>query len=1289
MSRHSETSYDGHDTDALRAAIIGNTDEHQFLGAGAGAGKTTVLVEHYFHLLEKNHRPAELVAVTFTDKAAAEMKSRLREKCRAKARKARRDGDEDTEKWEGLLHEVETAPISTIHSLCARLLRENALLAKLDPDFTVLDDVDAQMLLDEVVRQTLLSRLGQEPTADELVVALKYDDAVAAITRLVQDRVQLARVLEDPPYGNGKDLVQAWEARRLEQTIALLREITDHEQFAPTLAHIHTTTGPTGDKLEERRQLICSIVSEYGLNQCDIGSLDAAGCARMLEGLARLRAVRSGSLGQAPAWQRANLSKEDMVAAHHVFIHNDGMLATFDKRRKALDNDPDLDEAAAQTTCALVAEVKAALVAYQTAKDQHSALDFENLMEHTRRLWEAEPDTLAAVSRSLAHVMVDEFQDTNTLQKQVLWPLVTGKPYDPAQPGLLPETGARLFIVGDAKQSIYRFRNADVTVVNTTRQQMPPGVARNNELTRNFRSTEALIDVYNKLFAHPAIMGTEVAQTYQASYAQMTPTRSNPATGQTPLEVHLLTQSHDAVGGGEEDAESEDDAGLARLREHEATWLAQRLVALLNDHEGEICRVQRSNDEGGQWEPVRPGDIAILFRSMRDVALYERALRKAELPYYLVVGQGFFNAQEVQDLVQALRAVENGLDDIALVGALRSPLFGLSDETLYWLGQLGPGPWWWRLQNAARGPEDGARQALVQRINCDQRERLTRAAEVLEGLRHQKNRLSLSALVQAILDRTGFTAVLAAQFGGRQMVSNARKLVELAGEFEAQRQTLGQGGLRDFIEHLKRMTAEEVREGQAPVEEEAGNSIKLITYHSAKGLQWPIVIVPDLCRKPGGGGFGPPYRFHGDEGLVVNTTYLVKPRGDNSGSYWPPLGRLIKERNDAEEEAENRRLFYVAATRAQDLLLLSGVAQLTTGRENPGAVYADARKGPLGWINEARPGALWADNGNEAADAFWRWEGDTLVGAEAPLDPTRVYAPSATANASAGQPEVAPLAERLEPVKPSVDGQRRFAATDLSLYGHCPRLYELERRMGLPGAEPSLGQGAATDKLSPLEFGTIVHRVLQLVGTAGQTELDRLVPANAPVLRLDSLLDRRAAREARKIRRRVQAFLDSDVYHDLFRPESKLRSEASLTVALEIEGETALVEGKIDALIETPDGQWHLIDYKAAERDDQHHAQYVVQLGLYCHAVKQATGKLPATAALVYLTADQADVRSLDVADATTDAQAAAREAIEGIWRGEFPTREQDCGYCVGRNVCQAQPPREDGVDSDEVVEDE
>lgn len=594
-----------------------------------------------------------------------------------------------------------------------------------------------------------------------------------------------------------------------------------------------------------------------------------------------------------------------------------------------------------------------------------------------------------------------------------------------------------------------------------------------------------------------------------------------------------------------------------------------------------------------------------------------------------------------------------------------------------WEGSPEPDQGRSRVGSGSGEPSHGVKATAQDFLNTTQRERLQRAAALLADLQQRKNRLPLAALVQELLDRTGLPAVLAGQFGGRQLVSNVRKLVALAGEFEAGRQTQGQGSLRDFIEHLKRMTTEEVREGQAPVEEEAGDSIKLITYHSAKGLQWPIVVVPDLCRRPGGG-FGAPYRWHRDLGLVAKTTRLQQ--GSEDTGYWPPPGRALKTRNDAEEEAESRRLFYVAATRAQDLLLLSGVTQLT----QQGAVLSEAQQGPLGWLNEALGDPLWAEGGNAPGERCWRWAGHGLEECQEAVTSAEPWQRPGPAPATAA-PDLDRLRAQLAPIALADRGQWRFTATELSLYSHCPRLYELEVRLGLPGVTPAFTAQAEAGKLSPLELGTVVHRVLQLVGSGGRAALDEWVPEGATMLRLDTKLDKRAVAAIPRIRRQVLEFVASPLYTELFGGDTHLRSEALIAARLTVDGQPVIVEGKLDALVEDRvTGERHLLDYKTGELDVAKEAQYRVQLGLYCQAVQQATGSLPASARLLYLTRTGLKTVELDVPADTARAVEQAEAAITGLWRGEFPERAGQCDYCVGWRFChpaavEAEAGEEDG----------
>jgi ATP-dependent helicase/nuclease subunit A len=1040
-------------------------------------------------------------------------------------------------------------------------------------------------------------------------------------------------------YATPAAIRQHWDDQLPALREALLREILSSDEWRDNLACILESEGPTGDKLEIKRGEVAGAALEKGLDKWSSTSLVTGQCDDQIDTLVEFTGMEpAGNVGSPAAWEKRGLDKKVVTAAIGCFMRSDGAIRKLARRCAQL-QPQELDGKCAALTCALVTETRAAIEAYGRAKREQGLLDFGDLLEGARDLWVQHPEVLQQVRRRVKHLMIDEFQDTNLLQKQVLWPLVTGAPWSPETEVVLPEAGPRLFVVGDAKQSIYRFLNADVTVFNTTRAQMDQAGARNDELTRNFRSTPELIAALNLLFSSEKVMGTDAAERWEASYAPMQADRGNCPAGQSPVEVHLLTEfTH--YGPAESDEEEEGEGELGAGREREARWLARRLVRLLQSGETLIARRQ---GEDTVWDTAKPGDIAILFRAMSDVDLYEKALREVGLPYYLVVGRGFYNSQEVRDVVNALRALENRLDEVALVGALRSPLFGLSDETLYYLGQQGRGAWWDRLRRAAQGgpilEDDEEAPTWEDLLGGEQLQRVQRAVKILEELRLIKNRVSLGELIQELLDRSGLTAVLAREFGGERMVANVRKLVDLAGDYEEGPGPAGRMDLRSFIEYLKLMTTREVREAQAPVEEETGDSIKLITTHSAKGLQWPIVVVPDLCRRPGGNRGGA-YRWHRDLGMAVRETRDQK-EGD-SGSYWPPATTALKEQNDAEDEAEERRLFYVAATRARDLLILSGVAHLKAD----GSVKAQDAKRPLGWINQAGAGALWSDDDNQEGESLWAWEGGELVAQPDCRTAEEPRGEGAFADTAASEPDWEAVRRHLRPVPASARGQKRFTATELSLYAHCP---------ALPATAPKFTGGGGNDRLSALEMGNVVHQVLRLVGSEGRARLDEIVPAGARALHLDARLDHRAAQAAPEIRQRVQQFLDSSIYREVYATARRLRSEMGVTAGLEVEGETVVLEGVVDALVEGPDGNLHVLDYKTGDEDASKADQYRMQVGLYCYALHEATGRWPASAGLVYLGPSGLEIADLDVEHEARAAAEAARAAILGMWNGESP----------------------------------
>ena len=823
--------------------------------------------------------------------------------------------------------------------------------------------------------------------------------------------------------------------------------------------------------------------------------------------------------------------------------------------------------------------------------------------------------------------MVDEFQDTNSIQKDILWPLAQG--------------GAKLFVVGDAKQSIYRFRNADVTVFDTTRRETAAGAGAVDELTVNFRSSPAVVALFNELFRHPAMMGPDHPdrKLFEAAYSELSAHRAPCDEGEVnALEVCVIQAQKDADEAETDDAES-DDVDTAGMREAEAAWIAGRIGGLI------AAGHPVGDKRAGGWRPAQPGDFALLFHAMRDVGRYERALRDAGLPYYVVAGRGFYACQEVRDVVNCLATLENNLDEVALIGALRSPMLALSDETLFWLAQT-PGPWWQRLQTAAADPPA--------ELGADECDKVTFAAETLAALRAAKNRAGLADLVNEIVAHTGLSAALAAQFGGEQKVSNLRKLADIAGEFEQS----GHHSLREFIEYITTLQVREEREGQAPTEEEGGDSIKLMTVHAAKGLEWPIVFVPDLARqRPGDGGA---FRAHPALGLVACE------RDDEGKSAWPAMGAAIKAANEEEDLAERKRQFYVAVTRARDLLVLSASHKLT----KDGAWSKRHAKCAMGWLNAGLQEAL------SQAPGEYPLVGEGWTGRLTIATPTGVPRPEPQAHGRASRPLIETLnlaagtpvpgvdaaqserlLRRVAPIAPDFASRQRFTATELATYLQCPRRYRLQNLEGLPTQDPQLPALDGPEQLSAAERGTIVHHILRLVGTGGRAALAQAVGDD---LGLEVSMAVRARQAMPGITATVARFLDHPLYARLMTDAQRLRTE--MTVAFRAEG--AVLEGKIDALVEAGDGSAHILDYKTGQPGGDEQPGYRFQVGLYCKAVEMALGRAPASATIVYLTASGVELSELSPQQ---DGEAALRQAlaaVSGIRAGQFERREEKCADC-------------------------
>lgn len=1140
-----------------RAADLGCS---VFLSAGAGTGKTSVLVTRYMAALEAGLSPRQIVAMTFTKKAAAEMRRRLRDECH---RNMTAGDPEQARRWRRTSSELETAHIGTIHSFCGTLLRMHALDAGVDPMFATLEGRPAALLLHRAISTAFIERLKrQEPSAVKLAALWSRSTIVSEIAGIIGAREQYLKYLAAPP--TAEQLLADWE-RDMEQAriAAALAAGSDNE----LAGHLETLgrlaePNPTARFAPEALTAVDEIAA---LRTCE-----PARALEHLRAAEQAAAVRKG--GKPAGWVdpddyeslKENLNAVKSVVRGHLSICD-------------IDVSDDLHREAAELTAALWAEAAACLDAYTRAKIARAGLDFADLQLLADKLLSEKQSIRRRCRERYAQVLVDEFQDTNALQDGIIRQLTGFSARSPEA------AGPRLFVVGDAKQSIYGFRSADVTVFQRARDEFAGG-ARGVEayaLQAAFRSTQTLVQFHNWLFSHDAVMGlfedhaTARRQAYEAGYEPLQAMR--PGRADTTAGELLLTDLMPPDSGHE--------ASATENREAEAANLAARLRQMLD--EGFLVGYP-----GPNVRTLQPGDIAILFRSTTNITIYENALRRNGIRFKTVVGRGFWYRPEIMDLLNIIRVLDNSRDGISLMGVLRSPMFGFDDNDLYRIAaadiDLRTGLR--TLASIGSGTEAGAQTA-----------RRARAAEaLLEELRVLAGQAPLAVLLEHIIDRTGYSAAMAAQYGGARALANIHKFIDLAREFELD----GGYSLSEFINYTTTIADLDDREGEALVAVEDEQLVQLLTIHQAKGLQWPVVVIADADAVPG----------DSRARTAASERYGICPKKVDDGEQNQSVGfaKVIRMDEDARARAESRRLLYVAATRAQDYLLIS--ASLPKSGSRP-------RDSWLQWIASAAG-----------------WDIDQRL-----VPPITGHGPWTMEVRVLGATELPPAGGRLRSV--AVEHREQLLAAEP--FGDAPLPEQLRRRvLPVPIRLTSLqaisitalthlredreqflghwlhGRAVIDDRWGParlegagagIDVGNFAHLVLEMVGREGSEGLEEALAAARRSPQAAGIL---APRQLQDVTDWVSAYLASSTYRDIVACCERLRSEAVVSFMLD----GVAIEGKIDALAQMADGAMHVLDYKTGQpRASGGLGAYEFQIGLYCEALRRALGTGPDSATIVYL----------------------------------------------------------------------
>ena len=915
------------------------------VSAGAGSGKTTALLELLRRRLAgigpgEPLAPRDVVAITFTERAGSELVDRLGRELADGIRDLRAGGDEArAARLAQALRELPSMAVGTIHGYAAALLRLHPLEAGVDPDFAVLDEEGAGELLAAAAIQGAMAALDRgEEVSRRLATALGGARSLAAAAAgLVRERA--TRGLAAPPEGVPGD-PEAVERARVE----LLGAASDLVALAGS-----ATTASGREALAGLAASLAEVRSSPPLHD----PWDEA------ERLAGLSAATKG-------WRTGKRDPPELLAARGRLEEAARLLPL----------------AAAELAAAPVAAALAALVAdverrYAEAKARAGVLDFDDLLVRVRDLLRDVPAVRAEVRSRVRALLVDEYQDVNGLQAEI---------FDLLAPPAGPEGGeAPLRVaVGDAKQSIYRFRGADVLVFASLIERLGSGAGQVIHLRENHRSTGGVVELVNAVFgADPAALGVPFGPE-----DRLCATREG---GEIPA-AELLEEG--SGGTGEE------------RRVLEARAVAARAA--------ELVAAGRS-----------PGELAVLFRRLTHVGVFERALREAGLPVRVARGGGFFQAPEVRDLGELCASVEEPGDEVAWAGLLRSPLCGLSDGSLVALARR-------RLSHLPLVQPAEAEALLEEARGAAAPDgegfRLRRFLETWHELRAARRRLDAGDLVELAIRRLDLEAALLAGPDGERRAANLRKAVALARRDAALGAT--PAGLAN---RLRRMALRPPREPEA--DGGAADAVSLLTVHQAKGLEWPVVFIPELAARPPAAQRRP---VLDEQGRVAAPLH---PENGDGAEETATTARLRAAASGA-EAAESRRLLYVALTRARDRIVLSGAG----GRVASGT---------------------WADVVSRAPPAL-------LLRRPAPED----VRPAPVAPIS--EEALEPRAPRLRPPLPPQP--LRISVTGLAEVARCPRRHWFVSQMRLP--EPRLDEGGGDDPDRATVRGTLAHALLSEVDLA-------------------------------------------------------------------------------------------------------------------------------------------------------------------------------------------------------------
>ena len=1200
---------------AQQIRAIRERDKGILVSAAAGSGKTAVLAARCADIVADEKVPCgvdELLVVTFTESAAAQMKRRIHEQVRRRAEL------KPTERLARQLALVEHAHVSTLHGFCARLIRQNFNLVDLDPEFRVLSEDESGIMRMEIATELFQRRHELEDRADfqRLIDSYGEGDDQRLIEKVIQTH-QLLCSLVDPDAWIERSRQRIYEAAngfldssylggKLREEIERVLESLER-QAEHAVKTVAATRGPFGEYVRLLKEMeTCirhwrKVLRDAGLDDLrgefrDYAEItikappiksDTPGKELVQGVFYPLReAMTSGALAELLAFSTAQWQQGLAMMVPHAGVFLD-LVREFGQE-------------------------------FAKAKSDARAVDFADMERLSLRILR-DGDRPSAVARALhqqfRHVLVDEYQDINEIQDEILR-LVSHESTD--QPG-------NLFCVGDVKQSIFRFRLAEPDRFLRRRKKFmeDPELGVVIDLRENFRSRAPLLAAVNAIFQRLLTGGdTEIiydeSQRLQAGI-EFPPAGEKPCFPGAPIELHLLPHSKE-ISQSNESADTDD---LDR-QEREAIFVARRVRGLLGMDGSPRAWVMGSDNVP---RPVEPNDIVILLRAMQfNADKFADCLTASGVACFSEIANGFFDATEVRDMICVLEILDNRKQDIPLAAVLRSPLGGLpnADDALA------------RIRLAYRGGDED-QIPFHEAVNRYAKEHDDELAAKLRDFfgqlaewRDQMNKRPVAEVLWWIYEQTGYLAYCGGLEDGPQRAANLIALHEKAAEFG----TFLRQGLWRFLKFLQNLR-EQKDVGRPALASSSQNVVRIMSIHRSKGLEFPIVIVPDLGKRHNLQDAAGAILADRSEGLgmaVIDQRLMIR---------YPSLASiLVANRIRRQTLAEEIRLLYVALTRAKEHLILVGTcgeSQQEKWRSqwanHTGPLPADqvmAGRTMLDWLG---PIAAMTAGDDPAAICMTSHPAADVAAWPNPHSPRPAF--------SERQAALAAMSPLKNPPPPDGDATQ--------VIQHFRWVYPFESATHQPASASvtSLSKKAAPDSgadpISPprklelprffvessapkaTDIGTATHLILQhwdFSKPADPREIER---------QIQSLVDRKLVTplQAKMVgRESLQWMLGSEIGQLLAKHHKELMREIPFAIVDGPAGgdqrDRLMVRGRIDLLIPTSDGLI-LVDYKTdnvtPEQLSARRDSYAEQMKWYRKALETVARSHVAEIHLVFLSA--------------------------------------------------------------------